>query len=271
MTAGNNKVNGVPVIVHMKTIFHLIFLVLLVSCRQVPYQPPAVKTADKGIIAPDTSFNAYLAHFKLQHFPYTFDTDSSLTLGNYYFGTGNDLTDSNGHSLTELLLPRYLAEKWLSDTTSVRSHDGLIAGFVSNPGIYYDSSYWYMLLPHIRFALPDAHLLLLHIYNQTSATNGGYTNIVALKYNLDGILKDIHLLGTYGYYRRVDNEERKDGSLYWQCAITYTNLHITLNNPSAVDIVQRKIKETEIQPGHKDTTYTTVRHLGTRRSRISLD
>lgn len=255
----------------MKALFRLALLVILVSCHQASHQPRATKTASPKVTAPDTSFNAYLAQFQLQHFPYTFDTDSSVTLGNYYFGTGSDLTDSNGRSLSELLLPRYLAEKWLSDTISVQPYNDLIAGFVSNPGIYYDSSYWYMLLPHIRFELPDAHLLLLHIYHQTSATNGGYTDIVVLQYSLDGKLKAIRLLGQYGYYRRVDNEERKDGSLYWQCAITYTHLHISFISPSNVNILQRKIRETEIQPGYKDTIYTTIRHLGTRRSSISLD
>lgn len=210
------------------------------------------------------SYDNFKKIFSKVELPYTIYTDSLED--NYIYWHDGDVYDSLGCCKKESLIPKEMARRWIIqylDTSStidifMRINSGNIDRF------YDDPEYWFTLEPLIKLELPTFDILFVLHYHQISAVNGGYTNLIALRYTKDGYLLRAQKIGQYGGHTSVDT----DTESYWARITDITSMVVILKSLDHISITTNEIREHE-RPDKIPAVTTTKR--GTIRKVISIE
>jgi hypothetical protein len=232
-------------------------------------QLPAVKkdTAEKvhASVKPlDTGFGYFLGLFRKVELPYEFDDDSIQADQWHYTDSGSRY--SGGLTLDEKIIPRPLFQKWVLDSRDTLANHGL-RWFLRDIDVFYNHDEWYTIMPFIRIYSGNRHGLVLKIYIQISATNGGFTDIWSLCYNDSGTLVTTKKLGVLG----CESHKTWDGDpgVFRQETVDCKHLKVKMKTLSDVKVTQKDTRDIETYNGKKSSFSRRTTKLASRK--ISLD
>jgi len=203
--------------------------------------------------------------------PFCFDTDSLRD--DFVYSRDGELYDSIGNHKSASLIPKEFVLKWMIDTTG-KHKATLLDTFINKQNFesyFNDKFYWNTIEPFIMISKGVDDVFFVLIYNQTSAMNVGYTEVLALTYTQDGLLKKVKSIGRYGVYIRTETKDRLH-IFRWTKFIDAVSLQIQIKtaNKVIVTIINKTEKEVqEILPSERKTSTKIKTHKKTKL--VSLD
>ncbi len=261
----------------MSRVLALFVFILFISCHSShrpagtqKQAPAATAIQKKKTITPliNTSYSEYLKLFKTVTPPYSFNSDSiyaDLERFNNYDITTHDEVDSLGTPVSTTLIPQKFAQRWMVDSNAAGLKNEWISDRSHLEVIYDGDTYWHALRPFKRIQHDTCDVLLIAYYEAMSATNGGYTEIIALTYNKDHRLTKVLEIGIDGCYRRMDMNSE---GTYAKESFDYTHLSVTVQQNGRVLAKETEIMNAEISKGNRQ--YKTKKQLGVKHKTLHL-
>jgi hypothetical protein len=251
----------------MKYIWVISFL--LVQCKLSDSReksPNEILSHEEKVVSDEEkySFDNFKNIFRKIELPYTIYSDSLEDKYNYW--CDNDLYDSLGFCKKESLIPKEMARRWIIPFTDTSSKKApyIQVGSYNIDQVYDDPSYWITLEPLIMLDLPTCDILFVLHYRQTSAVNGGYTHLLAMRYTKDGHLLSAKEIARYGCHTTVDT----DTETYWGRITDITSFVVDIKSLDRISVLTKEIREIE-KPQESPPVTATAR--GTKRTIMSLE
>jgi hypothetical protein len=210
------------------------------------------------------SFNNFKKIFRKVELPYTIYSDSLVDP--YIYWCDLDLYDSLGFCKKESLIPKEMARRWIIQYLDTSSTIDIFMGIGSFniDQVYDDPWYWYTLEPLIMLERPAFDILFVLHYHRNSAVNGGYMNLIAMRYTKEGYLLTAKEIGSYGCHTSVDT----DTETYWGRITDITSLVVNLQSLDHISVITKEIRE--IEKPDKIPPITTTKK-GIKRTVMSIE
>jgi hypothetical protein len=225
-----------------------------------------ILSQEKNIVSDEEkySFDNFKKIFSKVELPYTIYSDSLDHP--YIYWCDDDLYDSLGFCKKESLIPKEMARRWIIQYTDTSSTIDICTPITLHniDEVYDDPWYWFTLEPMILLEFPTFDVLFVLHYHQTSAVNGGYTDIIAMRYTKEGYLLKATEIGSYGYHTSVDT----DTETYWGRITDITSLVVNLKSLDHISVITKEIREIE-RPDKIPPITTTKR--GSKRTVMSIE
>jgi hypothetical protein len=166
-----------------------------------------------------------------------------------------------------------MARRWIIQYLDTSSTIDIFMGIgaFNIDQVYDDPWYWYTLEPLIVLERPAFDILFVLHYHRNSAVNGGYMNLIAMRYTKEGYLLSAKEIGSYGYYTTVDNK-MDDNVSYGSRIYDIRSLVVHLKSLDRITVINKEIHEVDMTSVWPiDTSYISRTETMSKTSVMSID